>query len=114
MSMSFGFPASYQKIVFDIPAGTDIARSVGSALSRIGWNPVVEKNVYRASTTLSMGSLGEKITVEVLPNKSIKVRSRCKFGLQFLDFGKNERNVEKFLLELPRHYVASGSIGSLR
>lgn len=112
--MAFGFPASYQIVVTDIPAGTDIARSVGSALSRIGWNPTMDKNVYRAKTTLSMGSWGERVTVEVLPNKSIKVSSRCSFPLQCFDFGKNKRNVDKFMLELPRHYVSVGSLGSLR
>lgn len=112
--MAFGFPASYQLIVSDIPKNTDISRSVGSALSRIGWNPSVDKNIYRASTNLSMGSSGEKITVEVLPNKSIKITSRCSIIFQFVDFGKNKRNIERFMEELPRHYVATGSLGSLR
>jgi hypothetical protein len=112
--MAFGFPASYQVIFSDIPAGTDLGRSIGSALSRIGWNPTVEKNTFKASTTLNMGSMGEKIIVEVLPNKSIKVRSHSSFFLLCLDMGKNKKNVEKFLQELPRHYVASGSLGSVR
>jgi hypothetical protein len=112
--MAFGFPASYQLVVSNIPKDTDIIRSVGSALSRIGWNPTLEKNIYRASTNLSMGSSGEKITVEILPNKSIKITSKSSVIFQLLDFGKNKRNVDRFLEELPRHYVATGSLGSLR
>jgi hypothetical protein len=112
--MAFGFPASHHVVVSDIPLGTDIARSVGSALSRIGWNPTVDKNVYRASTNLTLGSTGEKITVEVLPNKTIKITSKSSIIFQLLDFGKNKRNVDKFIQELPRHYVAVGSLGSLR
>ena len=112
--MAFGFPAAYQVVFSEIPKGTDLGRSVGSALSRIGWNPTVTKNVYRASTNLSMGSLGEKIIVEILPNKSIKVRSQSSVFIQVFDFGKNRRNVEKLLQELPRHYVATGSLGSVR
>jgi hypothetical protein len=112
--MAFGIPASYKLIVSNIPKDTDIKRSVGSALSRIGWNPTLDGNIYRASTNLSMGSSGEKITVEMMPDKSIKISSRCSIFLQFVDFGKNKRNVERFLEELPRHYVATGSLGSLR
>ena len=112
--MAFGFPASYEITYSEIPSGTDLNRSVGSALSRIGWNPTVDKNIFKASTTLNMGSAGEKITVEVLPNKSIKVRSQSSFFLFLIDGGKNKKNVEKFLQELPRHYVATGSLGSVR
>jgi hypothetical protein len=112
--MAFGFPASSQLVVSNIPKGTDINRSVGSALSRIGWNPTREKNIFRASTNLSMGSSGEKITVEVLANNSIKITSKSSIFLQLIDFGKNKRNIERFIEELPRHYVESGSLGSLR
>lgn len=112
--MAFGFPASYQLVVTSIPKDTDIKRSVGSALSRIGWNPTVDKNTFKASTNLSMGSSGEKITVEILPNKSIKITSKSAIFLQLIDFGKNKRNVDRFMEELPRHYVATGSLGSLK
>ena len=112
--MAFGFPANYQLIVSDVPAGTDLKRSVGSALSRIGWNPKLEKNTYSASTTLSMASFGEKFTVEIMPNKSLKIRSRCSLPFQWFDWGKNKKNVDRFMQELPRHYVATGSLGSLR
>jgi hypothetical protein len=112
--MAFGFPASYQMVFSDIPKDTDISRSVGSALSRIGWNPTLEKNIYKASTNLSMGSSGEKITIEILTNKSIKITSKSSVIFQFVDFGKNKRNIDRFLEELPRHIVATGSLGSLR
>jgi len=112
--MAFGFPASYQLVVSSIPKDTDIIRSVGSALSRIGWNPSLDKNTYKASTNLSMGSSGEKITVEILANKSIKITSKCSVIFQLVDFGRNKRNIDRFLEELPRHYVATGSLGSLR
>ena len=115
MTMAFGFPASHEVVFSEFPAGTDIARSVGSALSRFGWSPAVDKNVFRASTKLSMSSFGEKFIVEVMPNgKSIKVRSQCSLVTQCFDWGKNKKNVEKFIQELPRHYVAAGSFGSLR
>jgi hypothetical protein len=114
MDMSFGFPASYEKVMADIPPGTDIARSLGSALSRIGWHPTAITNGFKASTTLSMGSLGEKIVVDILPNKTLRIRSKSAFFLQCIDFGRNQRNVEKLIQELPRHFVSTGSLGSLR
>ncbi len=114
MDMSFGFPASYETIMSEIPAGTDIPRSLGSALARIGWKPTPITNGFRASTSLSMGSLGEKIIVDILPNKTLRIRSKSAFFLQCFDFGKNQRNVQKLIQELPRHIVSTGSLGSLR
>jgi len=111
--MAFGFPAHYEMVISNIPSGTDLMRSVGSALSRIGWNPKVEGNTFSASTTFSMASWGEKVTVQVLPGgKGIKVRSQCAIFTQCFDFGKNKKNVQKFQEELPRHFVATAAAGN--
>lgn len=109
--MAFGFPAYHELVITNIPAGTDVMRSVGSALSRMGWNPKVEGNTFVATTTFSMASWGEKVTVQVLPN-SIKVRSQCSLFTQCIDMGKNKKNVVKFAEELPRHYVATAAAGN--
>ena len=109
--MAFGFPASYETVITNFPAGTDIKRSAGSALSRIGWNPKFEGNTIVAKSAFSMASWGEKITVEVLPNGSLKVRSQCGVFLQCFDFGKTKKNIERFQQELPRHFVSKQEAG---
>ncbi|MBI1332835.1 MAG: hypothetical protein JST12_03025 [Armatimonadetes bacterium] len=112
--MAFGFPARYESTFSNVPPGTDIRRAVGSALAKMGWKPTSEGNGYRASTTFSMASWGERITVQFLPgDRSFKIRSQCSFFLAVLDWGKNQKNVEKFLDELPRHYISLPATASL-
>ena len=105
--MAFGFPAYFETVITNFPAGTDIKRSAGSALARIGWNPKFEGNSIVAKTTLSMASFGEKLRVEVLPGGGLKVRSQSGLFFLCIDMGKNKKNVERFQQELPRHFVSA-------
>src|SRR5262249_35999652 len=46
---------------------------------------------------ISFWSWGETMTVEVRKDSSVRVRSECAFPTQCFDWGKNQRNVNKFL-----------------
>ncbi len=55
---------------------------------------------YRASTGISFMSWGETVTVEVDRDGLVIVRSACSFPLQWIDWGKNGHNVDRFLARI--------------
>jgi hypothetical protein len=50
----------------------------------------------RAITRLSLWSWTEKIDIKVGDMGSVMVKSECSLPSQFIDWGKNKRNVNKF------------------
>lgn len=65
-----------------------------------------EKGILKASKSLSWDSFGENIFVEIEAledQKSlVKITSKCKFPLQFFDWGKNNENVNTITEELQK------------
>lgn len=56
--------------------------------------------VISASTGWSFASWGENIQINITPDGTVIAESSCAFPLQVVDWGKNQKNIENFLLTL--------------
>lgn len=103
--MAFGFPAYHETTIPDVPPGVDIGLSLMTTLRELGWGPSFDANGITASTGANQKGFGEKITVTLSDMKATKIRSECALPTKCMDGGKNQKNIETILAELPKHYV---------
>ena len=103
--MAFGFPAYHQETITKVPPNTNLELSLLNTLRSLGWGPSFDNNGITASTGAGSKSIGEKIIITLVEGGATTVRSECALKTQCADFGKNQKNVERILAELPNHYV---------
>ena len=94
--MAIGLPASYE-IEVDLTGGRSAARdAVESTFQLLGWEfDLIDDQSYIAKVGLSGASWGETLTVSLVEEGVLRIRSACAF--QVIDWGKNRRNVDQFL-----------------
>ena len=101
--MAFGFPA-YAVGRFR-PGGDEetIVGAVETALTRLRWPFLSFDGVdWQVDLGINWSSWGEKITITLTANNTLHVRSQCSFPLQCIDWGRNQRNVDKFIEAVDR------------
>ncbi len=103
--MAFGFPAFHEETIQNVPTNVNLELSLLNTLRGFGWGPSFDNNGITASTGASMKSWGEKIIITLVDAGATKVRSECALKTQCADWGKNQKNVERILRELPSNYV---------
>ena len=103
--MAFGFPAYHQEVVSNVPGNVNLELSILNTLRSLGWGPSFDQTGITASTGATSKSIGEKIMVSVENGAKATIRSECALKSMCADFGKNQKNVEMILRELPNHYV---------
>ena len=96
--MTFGFPArASSELAFKAEPGL-LRRCVLRALTALGWQITLEEErEIQAAVSLNLWSWGEQLRVEISDDGAVRATSRCAFPLQCLDWGKNRRNVARFL-----------------
>jgi hypothetical protein len=99
--MSFGFPAYHKESRrFKLPRA-ELLRAAKRALQALGWTfstrGVADLVV---NTSVSWWSWGETLTVDVGDDGRVRVQSKCALPTQCFDWGKNRKNVTRFLDEL--------------
>jgi hypothetical protein len=97
--MAFGFPAYHnekRKLTTDPETAKELSRKalVNMGLTEIGYH----KKALDFKTNGTAMTLSERVLVFV-GNTEMKIHSECLFPTQFLDFGKNKKNVEAFWKE---------------
>lgn len=102
--MAFGLPAHH---VQEHHPGVDdpewLHEAVMRTVAKLSWDlkkQDPEAGRYLASTGMDLWSWGEMIRIEILPDLTLRITSRCSFHLQCLDWGQNRHNVEDFLVTL--------------
>ncbi|MBK8205505.1 MAG: hypothetical protein IPK87_01805 [Planctomycetes bacterium] len=96
--MTIGFPAFHEEMWR--PRWPIDANRVLAASQQLGWSFFVEHYGpvgfrWKLGTGMSFWSWGETVIVEPQPDNTVRVHSSCALVTQFLDFGRNRRNVEK-------------------
>ena len=104
--VAFGFPAYHETVIDKVPPGVDIGMSLMQTLSSFGWGPSFDANGITASTGAQTKAMGEKIIVTLSVGSPTKLRSECAIPTKCMDGGKNQKNIERILAELPNHYVS--------
>ena len=101
--MAFGFPAyarGFRQFAF---APAQLSRATADALTALGWPFLAPSPThFEASISVSMCSWGEKMKIDIASDGTVNVKSQCAFPLQWFDWGRNSRNVEKFFDQLSR------------
>src|SRR5690349_17364217 len=79
----------------------DLRAAVLTVLNALSW-PIREQTADRivASTSVSIASWGEEISITFMLDSRITVTSKCALPTQCFDWGKNKANVRKFLGEI--------------
>ncbi len=100
--MAFGFPAHYSK--HHHPGVHDpeyLREGLIRTIGKLGWDLKKEGGDKLIATCgVELWSWGEVVRIDIQEDLSLSVTSKCAFPLQCLDHGKNEENVEFFLVEL--------------
>jgi rhomboid protease GluP len=96
--MAFGFPASYETEIEVTGSHIDIRDAILRSFELLSWpfNSDESVNFITARVHSSLASWGEEFTVSLAEEPVISLKSSCR-GIQVLDWGKNKRNVEKFV-----------------
>ena len=96
--MSFGFPAYHTENYSPKTGDENIREAVRKSLENLSWKIREEtSNKILASTSMGMRSWGEKIHINFLTDGSISITSKCALPTQFLDWGKNKKNIHSLL-----------------
>ena len=78
-----------------------LAQLIPAALQSLGWSCYQSSPTsFNSSVNLGWLSWGENITVDFSHPSWIQVTSKCAFPLQIVDWGKNQKNIDKFLAQL--------------
>ncbi len=113
--MAFGFPAyaiDNQNLSADC---TTLRSAVRDALSALGWNyEATDSNTFIAQIPLSLFSWGERLTVSFTEDGTIKAKSEGILATQFIDWGKNKRNIKMFFSQLAQTAPSLFSLDSYK
>ena len=75
--------------------------AIEDVLNDLGWSyGYTGKAELCVSFAITFGSWGERMTIAVHKDGTIDVRSASVFPLQWIDWGKNQQNIEQFLQRL--------------
>jgi hypothetical protein len=100
--MAFGFPA-YHNEKRNLTVEPDVARAIArKALFNMGLTEIgYHKEALDFKTKGTAMTLSERILIYI-GKIEILAHSECLFPTQFIDFGKNKKNVEAFWQEYER------------
>ena len=95
--MAFGFPASYETEIEVTGSRANIREAISRTFELFGWDFSTDEgaNFFTARVPPGLSSFSEKFTVSLAEEPTITITSRCWIAL--FDWGKNRRNVEKFI-----------------
>lgn len=68
------------------------------AMQSLGWIVShTNESGIQGTVSMSMWSWGERISVRILNEQQVEVRSASALATQFIDWGRNRKNVEQLL-----------------
>jgi len=98
--MTFGFPAHHKDSIPVDSYGVELERRVITTLEKLSWELIYQKNLtFEASSKVNIWSWGEKISINITKDNMLTITSKCALKTQAIDWGKNKRNVKKFIKE---------------
>jgi hypothetical protein len=99
-----GFPPSATgELRFPELRPDEIIRVSERILDDLGWHiTLVDDEGIEVRTGTGIWFFGDRMTVDVSRGGVVTVHSRCIWPTQIIDFGRNDRNVERFLDRLER------------
>jgi hypothetical protein len=102
--MATGFPAQASgEARFPEHDREDIIRLSERILDDLGWHfNYVHDDRISVRTATGIWFFGDQLTVDVSKGGTVRVHSRCIWPTQIFDFGRNDKNVERFLDRLER------------
>ena len=89
--MSFGFPA-YHKEIIDNKANYSIIELVEFLKKSKVFVKIRDEETVYFKTKINFSSYGENVEIRLCDNL-ISINSKCSFPFQFVDWGKNKKNV---------------------
>src|SRR4051794_14337672 len=95
---SIGLPPYAEESVQYSRSRDELLDAIEDALDDLRWPyHYTGKAELSVSFSLTFGSWGERMTIAAHKDGTINVRSACVFPLQWIDWGKNQQNVDQFL-----------------
>ena len=100
--MAFGFPAYHTEDYFSSAETiAELQEAILDVVEDLGWQiRIGSRTRMMAVASGKLLSWGEMIDIELFPDLMLTITSKCKLPTQCIDWGKNRRNVRKFLIRL--------------
>lgn len=96
--MSFGFPAYHESSKAYNVEAYELRKMIETVLAEFGWRLEIDTiSNITALVPISGSSWGEKLIISFGENGVLNVRSEGLLPMQCIDWGKNRRNVVRFL-----------------
>ena len=96
--MSFGFPAYYVEKISGIDASVPLLKVVRYAVNSLDWTIETDsEGIIIAKIGFNIWSWGERVEIDFFMQDEITIKSSCVRFTQCIDWGKNKRNVKKFV-----------------
>lgn len=74
---------------------------IHGAARQLGWQFVADTGtVIQLQTPMNLSSWGEDITITLIDNEHIELKSQCRLVTQVIDWGRNRKNLEKLLAKV--------------
>jgi hypothetical protein len=111
--MAFGFPAYHEETVtLPQPVTHDwIAYGCAHAgFSRPFYSADARGAIWRCSSSISLASWGDEISITWVAQNAVHIRSQCGMPTQCIDWGRNTTNVRKFVTTLVTAMQGPGAI----
>lgn len=107
--MAFGFPAYHEeRFVNSSDEAINLKAAALKAVRTLNWK-IKSNDGSRiiAMTSMNLSSWGEWFHITMTGPRGMTIRSECSATTQFVDWGKNKRNVRKFLTQLEEQIASS-------
>ncbi len=98
--MTFGFPAYHEEdVTLPMPVTHDwiVYACHTAGLGTARWGAGAQGGAWHLAPQVSLFSWGEVMMITPLAANVIRVRSECGLPTQCIDWGKNQKNVQKFV-----------------
>lgn len=101
--MAAGFPAYHKEIFRSPQPNVDLVFCAVRTLESLRWKVRhVTPNRVIGAVPYNLLSVGEEIEFLIQYPDECQITSKCMWPTQFIDWGKNRKNIEKILPELQR------------
>ncbi len=99
--MAIGFPARHRQRERFRHTGDELQRLARDAVGELGWTVLRdEQGLIELRVRINFWSWGELVAIQI-GDGFVDVLSRCRAPTQFIDWGRNQRNVEAFFARMP-------------
>ncbi len=96
--MALAFPAYHTERISAGVETSDARNAIKESIIALSWTLEEEReDGFVVLTDMNFKSFGERVSIDLLPDNTIQILSKCVLKTQCVDWGKNKGNITKFI-----------------